>query len=68
MQSDPIDLEMSAARWGLRAFWFLGGVTADNLDQVLAAGGRRVAVSGALCAADDPRTVAARMRELLEKR
>ena len=28
MQSDPLDFELAAARWGLRAFWFLGGVTA----------------------------------------
>src|ERR1700730_2338747 len=29
MQSDPLDFELSAARWGLRGFWFLGGVAAS---------------------------------------
>jgi hypothetical protein len=28
LKSDPDDLELDVARWGLRAFWFLGGVTA----------------------------------------
>jgi len=29
MQSDPLDFELAAARWGLRGFWFLGGVAAS---------------------------------------
>lgn len=29
MQSDPFDFELAAGRWALRAFWFLGGVTAS---------------------------------------
>lgn len=44
----------------------LGGVTLDNLPQVLEAGGRRVAVSQALCAAADPREEATRFRRLLD--
>jgi len=40
----------------------IGGITAGNLPQVLAAGGRRVAVSGAVAAAVDPAGAA---RELL---
>jgi thiamine-phosphate pyrophosphorylase len=45
--------------------WFaLGGVTLDNLPQVLAAGARRVAVTSALCQADDP---AAATRQFLER-
>ena len=55
-----------AAETSLPAF-VLGGVTLDNIDQVVAAGGRRVAVSQALCAAADPRDVALRMRAILEK-
>ena len=47
--------------------WFaLGGVTPENLHEVLAAGGRRVAVSHAVCAADDPRAVTAKLRAILE--
>jgi thiamine-phosphate pyrophosphorylase len=43
----------------------IGGIQLDNLAQVLAAGARRVAVSRALCAADDPRLVSQRLREAL---
>ncbi|MCY2963873.1 MAG: thiamine phosphate synthase, partial [Planctomycetota bacterium] len=32
----------------------IGGIHLDNIDQVIAAGGRRVAVSSAICSADDP--------------
>jgi thiamine-phosphate pyrophosphorylase len=44
----------------------LGGVTAANLHEVLAVGGTRVAVSHAICAAEDPRAVTWQMRNLLE--
>jgi thiamine-phosphate pyrophosphorylase len=44
----------------------LGGVTADNLSEVLKAGGTRVAVSHAICAAEDPKKVAGEMRRLLD--
>jgi len=40
----------------------IGGITTRNLPQVLEAGGRRVAVSGAICGAEDPETAT---RELL---
>lgn len=42
-----------AAETTLPAF-AIGGIDLGNLDQVLAAGGRRVAVSGAVCGAADP--------------
>lgn len=40
----------------------IGGIGVDNVAQVLAAGARRIAVSHAICAADDPRGVANRLR------
>ena len=43
----------------------LGGVHLDNLPEGLAVGCRRVAVSHAVCAADNPRQMAGRLRELL---
>jgi thiamine-phosphate pyrophosphorylase len=46
-------------------FFVLGGVNAGNVAQVIAAGGRRIAVSHAVCAADDPRHAAAALRALL---
>jgi thiamine-phosphate pyrophosphorylase len=54
-----------ASTTSLPAF-VLGGVTAANVEQVLAAGGTRVAVSQAVCAADDPRAAAQALREALE--
>lgn len=40
----------------------IGGITSDNIERVVAAGAAGVAVSGAVCAADDP---AAAVRDLL---
>jgi thiamine-phosphate pyrophosphorylase len=45
----------------------LGGVTRTNLNQVLAAGARRVAVSHAVCQADDPRAAAAAFSQVLRE-
>ena len=46
--------------------WFaVGGVTADNLDEVLAAGARRVAVSRAITAAERPAEAAAELKARL---
>jgi thiamine-phosphate pyrophosphorylase len=55
----------AAAATSLPAF-AIGGVTLENLPEVLASGVRRVAVGHAICAADDPRSVAARFRHLLD--
>jgi thiamine-phosphate pyrophosphorylase len=54
----------AAAETSLPAF-VLGGVNLGNVGQVLAAGGRRVAVSHAACAAEDPKWVAGEFRRLL---
>jgi thiamine-phosphate pyrophosphorylase len=45
----------------------LGGIALDNVDQVLKAGGRRIAVSQAICAAPDPRQAARALRRKLDE-
>jgi thiamine-phosphate pyrophosphorylase len=40
----------------------IGGVNAENISQAVVAGARRIAVSAAICTADDPRSVAVRLR------
>lgn len=48
--------------------WFaIGGITGDNLSQVQFAGGIGVAVSGAICQAEDPAREAALLREKLAR-
>jgi thiamine-phosphate pyrophosphorylase len=51
----------SAQATSLPAF-AIGGITLDNVDAVLAAGATRIAVSAALCAAEDPRRAAQMFR------
>jgi thiamine-phosphate pyrophosphorylase len=60
-------VRQAAAETSLPAF-VLGGVTAENLHEVLAAGGKRVAVSHAVCAAEDPKGIVERMRRMLDGR
>jgi thiamine-phosphate pyrophosphorylase len=43
----------------------IGGIGPGNLHLVLAAGGRRIAVSGAICSADDPAAVTAKLASQL---
>lgn len=43
----------------------IGGIGLDNVEQVLAAGARRIAVSSEICGAEEPARVAARFQELL---
>jgi thiamine-phosphate pyrophosphorylase len=43
----------------------IGGITLDNLDEVLACGARRVAVSGAICGAENPSEAAVELRQRL---
>jgi thiamine-phosphate pyrophosphorylase len=43
----------------------IGGIDATNIDQVVAAGGRRVAVSQAILRAESPRAVATELRRRL---
>ncbi len=46
--------------------WFaVGGVTAANLDEILAAGARRIAVSRAITDADDPEAAAMALKDRL---
>lgn len=48
--------------------WFaITGITAENLDQVLAAGARRVAVSRAITGAEDPAAAAHALKNRLRK-
>ncbi len=56
----------AAAETSLPAF-AIGGVTLANLPEVVAAGARRVAVSGAICRAEDPRAAAIAMRQILDQ-
>jgi thiamine-phosphate pyrophosphorylase len=50
------------ARTGTRRPWFaIGGIDEGNLDQVLAAGARRIVVVRAITEADDPGAAAARL-------
>jgi thiamine-phosphate pyrophosphorylase len=44
----------------------IGGITLANLPQVLQAGGRRAAVSHALCRSETPQALARAMRQLLD--
>jgi thiamine-phosphate pyrophosphorylase len=43
----------------------IAGICCDNVDQVLATGMRAVAVTSAICAAEDPREAARRLKEKL---
>lgn len=43
----------------------IGGITASNIAQVLAAGARRVAVSSEICRAEDPERMTAELKESL---
>lgn len=44
----------------------IGGITLENVSRVLAAGGRRIAVSKAISAAENPRLASQKFREMLE--
>jgi thiamine-phosphate pyrophosphorylase len=57
-------VQAAAARTSLPAF-AIGGIQPDNVQRVVAAGLRRVAVSSAVATADDPRAVAATLRHHL---
>jgi thiamine-phosphate pyrophosphorylase len=59
-------VRQAAAETSLPLF-VIGGVTLDNVPALQAAGGRRVAVSQAVCQADDPRQAAAAFRKLLSQ-
>lgn len=61
-----LDFVRQAAAETTLPFFVLGGVTADNVGQVVNAGGQRIAVSHAICAADDPRRAAMSLRAALQ--
>jgi thiamine-phosphate pyrophosphorylase len=44
----------------------IGGITAANIHQLVEAGARGVAVSTAVCGADDPGTVCRKLRDALD--
>jgi thiamine-phosphate pyrophosphorylase len=52
-------LSYTAGRGFARPWFAIGGIDLDNLDEVLAAGARRVVVVRAITEADDPRAAAA---------
>jgi thiamine-phosphate pyrophosphorylase len=53
-------VQQACAETSLPAF-AIGGINLDNVEQVVAAGARRIAVSHAICAAADPRAMAQRL-------
>ena len=56
----------ASAETALPAF-ALGGITLDNVSEVLAAGAKRIAVSSPICRADEPKPVAAAFRRILDE-
>jgi thiamine-phosphate pyrophosphorylase len=58
-------VRQAAVETSLPAF-VLGGIRRETLDAAIQAGARRVAVSHAICAADDPRSAAAALRQTLD--
>ena len=50
-----------------RPWYAIGGITLDNLPDVIAAGATRVAITDAICGSDSPGEVTARLRDLLDK-
>lgn len=61
-----LDLVRHAAQLGTDKPWFaIGGIDADRLPQVLAAGARRIVVVRAITAAEDPQAAAAALKAAL---
>ena len=58
-------VQQVAAEVSLPAF-AIGGIGIDNVERVLAAGSRRIAVSREICGAEEPERVAARLKEALQ--
>lgn len=56
----------AAAETALPAF-VIGGVNLENIGQVVAAGLNRVAISEAICQADEPRQVAKQLRQAFDR-
>lgn len=63
-----LDFVRQAAALATLPAFVIGGVKLANLPQILDAGGRRIAVSGAICHSETPQALAQAMRQLLDAR
>jgi thiamine-phosphate pyrophosphorylase len=61
------DFAREVAAWGKIPAVAIAGITAENVDEVLATGIKAVAVTAAVVGADDPRSAAARLKEKLTR-
>jgi len=62
-----LDYLRELAGWQTVPIFALGGIDAQNLPEVLATGQRRIAVSRAITAADDPKAAAMQLASLLRQ-
>jgi thiamine-phosphate pyrophosphorylase len=62
-----LDFVREAARETSLPLFALGGITRENVGQVVAGGAARVAVASAVAGAADPRRAAQELRDVLEK-
>ena len=60
-----VDLLRQACEETVRPVVPIGGITPENTAELVAAGAERIAVCGAICAADDPKAAAARFKQAL---
>ena len=65
-EGQPREAVRAAAAATRLPLFAIGGITADNLPELLEVGVRRVAVSSAILAAPDPERAARRLRDLLD--
>jgi thiamine-phosphate pyrophosphorylase len=63
-----LELVRYAAEHARRPWFAIGGIDAENVAEVVAAGAQRVAVVRAICGADDPERAAAALRSALPGR
>ena len=61
-----LDLVRYAAARARRPWFAIGGIDRTNVEDVLAAGARRIAVVRAIGEADDPEGAASELREILK--
>jgi thiamine-phosphate pyrophosphorylase len=61
-----LELVRAVAQTVLLPAFAIGGITLENVDRVLEAGARRIAVSSAVCQAEDPEWAAAVLRARLD--
>ncbi len=62
----PAFMRAFASRWPAMPHLAIGGIGSHNVEEVLAAGARGVAVSGAICGAAEPGEAAARLRAAVD--